>query len=253
MINMIKAELYRLTRTKGFYLFWGAVLITYIITLIYKEEGGISFGAPLTADESVKMDIRMVCRNFNFYFYFIIPVFSLICAEFTDHTYKNTITSAISRRTYFWSKYLFTMCYSLAAFIVSNVLFYFANSIKNGSEYSSSFGTFMKAAAMQLPVMIAISAVFISVAFLVKKGAAFNAVTILGPVAYTTVALVLYGSESTKKAAEKLLTYEISSVILTLPTTDDSSFIAKCFIGSAVITAAATALSYLYFTRRELD
>lgn len=253
MTNMIKAELYRLTKTKGFYLFWAVALVTYLITIVYKEEGGLSLGAPLISDKSIKMDIRMVQRNFTYFYLFIIPPFSLICSEFTDKTYKNTITSAVSRRDYYIEKSAFCIGYSLVGFVLLNLLFYAANALINGSEYSSSFGDYFKAVMTQLPLMNAISCLFIMLAFLLKKGAAFNSVTIITPILYTTVALTMYGIGTTKKIAESMLKYEISTVILNLPVCTADHYRMKCYIFCAGLSAASLLIGYLVFSKKELD
>ena len=36
MINMIRAEKYRLTKTKGFYIFWGLILLVVILDRRYR-------------------------------------------------------------------------------------------------------------------------------------------------------------------------------------------------------------------------
>ena len=253
MINMIRAELYRLTKSKGFYIFWAAAIFSFMISVIYHESGGISLGAPLDYPDTIKMDIQQTANNFSYYFFLIIPVFSIICGEFGEHTIKNTITSAISKKMYFVSKYLFTLCYSLLAFTVSNYLFYFINHAVNGDKYSSSISEYSKVFLGQLPLFIAIVSLFIFLAFTLKKGAAYNAVTIIAPIAYSSVIMVLYGIESTKKLAEKCLNYELSTIISKLAIECTDSYRTKCYIISGVVTVLSFALGYLIFTKRELD
>lgn len=253
MINMFKAELYRLTKSKGFYIFWALSVVTFMISVIYHNAGGISFGAPLDYSEELKMDIQQVAMNFSYYFYLIIPVFGIIAGEFNEHTVKNTITSSIGKSKYFVSKYLFTLIYSLLSLFVSNYLFYFINRAVNGSEYSSSLGDYSKAFFGQFPLFAAIVSLFIFIAFLFRKGAALNAVTIITPIVYTSVSLVLYGIESTKKLAEKLLTYEVSNMISQLALDCSDSYRAKCYIISVIIIIMSFVLGYLLFNKRELD
>ncbi len=253
MINMIKAELYRLTKTKGFYIFWAVMLITYIITIIYKEEGGLSLGAPLTSDKSIKMDIRMVQRNFTYFYLFIIPQFSMICSEFSDKTYKNTISSAVSRRMYFFEKTVFCTGYTMISFIVLNLLFYVSNAVINGSKYSSSFGDYLKAVMTQVPIMTAVCCVFVMLAFVLKKGAAFNAVTIISPILFTTISVTMYGIETTRSIAEKLLKFEISTVIMNLPVYTADHYRAKCYVLCTGLSAVSLLAGWLAFSRKELD
>ena len=92
MTNMMKADLYRITKSKSFYIFWIVNAILYLINIAAKDFGGINFGGPSFVPEDVKMDIGAVAMNFNFYFLSILPVFGIIIAEFSEHTIKNTIT-----------------------------------------------------------------------------------------------------------------------------------------------------------------
>lgn len=253
MINMFRADFYRLTKSKGFYIFWVLSVATFLISVICKSSGGISFGAPLVFSEDIKMDVEQVARNFTYYFFLIMPVFGIIASEFSEHTVKNTITSSIGKSKYFISKYLFTLLYSLLSFLTINYLFYFINRAVNGSEYSSSIGDYSKAFFGQFPVFVAIVSLFIFIAFLVRKGAAFNAVTIITPVVYTSASLVLYGIESTRKLSEKLLTYEISNMISQLALNCGDSYRIKCYIISAAIAILSFVFGYLLFNKREID
>lgn len=253
MINLFRAELYRLIKSKGFYLFWGLSVFTFMVSVIYHEAGGVSLGAPLEYSGDIKMDIQQVAMNLSYYFFLIIPVFTVIADEFNEHTIKNTITSAIGKQKYFISKYIFTLVYSLLSFTVINYLFYFINRAVNGSDYSSPIGDYSKAFFGQFPLFAGIVSVFIFLAFLLKKGAAFNAVTIVTPLVYTSAALVLYGIEGTKKAAEKMLTYEISTMIskLTLDCTD--SYRTRCYILSTALTVLSFVVGLAIWNRREID
>ena len=253
MINMFRAEFYRLTKSRGFYIFWICAVFSFMVSVIYHEPGGISLGAPLEYSDETKMDIVQTAMNLTYYFLLIIPVFCIISSEYSEHTIKNTITSAISRSKYYVSKYAFTLVYSLLSFLIANYLFYFINRAVNGSKYSSSFGEYSKALFGQLPLFIAIVSLFIFLAFLLRKGAAFNAVTIIAPIAYTSLALVLYGIKGTKKIAEKLLTYEVSTMISKLALECTDSYRTKCYIVSAVLTVLSFVLGYVLFTKREPD
>ena len=253
MINMMRAELYRLTKSKSFYVFWIGSVLTFLISVIYQSPGGISFGAPLDYSDDIKLDIVQTAMNFTFYFFLIIPVFCIISSEFSEHTIKNTITSAVSKKKYFTAKYVFTLVYSLLSFLTVNILFYIVNRIVNGENYSSPIGEYAKALFGQFPLFIAIVSVFIFLAFLFRKGAAFNAVTIITPIVYTTVSLVLFGIGGTKKTAEKLLSYEISTMISRLAIGCTDSYRAKCYIGCAAVTVLSFVLGYVLFTKRELE
>ncbi|MBR1764640.1 MAG: ABC transporter permease [Ruminococcus sp.] len=253
MINMFKAELYRLVRSRGFWFFWVLSLGTLILAVIYHQTGGITLGAPLDYDESTKLDIRQIAMNFSFYFFLIFLAFTIIAGEFSEHTVKNSITSAVSKRGFFLSKFFFTLVFSLLSMIAVNYLFYFLNRAVNGSKYSSSVSEFSKAFLGQLPLFAATVSVFILAAFVLKRAAAFNAVVIITPIAYTTIVLAVYSIESTRKVGEKLLTYELSTMIGKLAIGCTDSYRAKCYILSAAVTVFSFVLGYLLWNKREID
>lgn len=252
MMNMFRAELYRLTKSASFWLFWVLTVGIYLFTIVEKAYGGVSLGAPMEFGD-VKMDIGQVAFNFTFYFLLIAPVFSIIAGEFSEHTIKNTISSGISRKKYFIAKSLFTLIYCMISFIGANYLFWIFNKLINGEEYSSSFEDFSKALMSQAPMFLAIVSVFIFVAFLLKKGAAFNAVTILTPILATTIELVLYGMESTKSVGETLLRYELSTMINSLALGCTDSYRARCYIICAAAAAVSFIFGYIAFTKTEIE
>jgi ABC-type transport system involved in multi-copper enzyme maturation permease subunit len=253
MMNLWKSELYRLTKSKGFYLFWGLSVFVFMTTVLYHNSGGISMGAPLDFNETIKLDIRQAAMNTTYYFFLIFPVFSIISGEFSEHTIKNTVSSAVSKSKYFVSKFLFTLIYSLSAFTVVNYLFYFINRLINGSKYSSSFTAFSRAILGQLPLFAAVISLFIFLAFLLKKGAAFNSVVIITPLAYSSIAMILYEIESTRKLAEKMLTYELSMMIRDLTIGCSDSYRMKCYVIFAAIVVLSFVFGSMIWKKRELD
>lgn len=256
MINMIKAELYRMTKTKGIWLFWIFTALIFFISMVYKEPGGIMFG-PVDMElpsnpYKVKLDIGQVSFNFTFYFLLLIPVFSVIVAEFNEHTVKNTISSSVSKSLYFVSKFVFALVYSLLSFMAANFLFYFVNRLVNGSKYSSPIENFVKAFFTQLPLFVAVISAFIFLAFLLRKGAAFNAVTIIFPLAYTMVSQIMSGIESANNVGEKLMKYDLSVMMCNLAISPTDSYRSKCYIICAAVTVLSFGLGYLSFTKTEI-
>ena len=86
-----------------------------------------------------------------------------------------------------------------------------------------------------------------------STSAAFNSVTIITPIVYTSAAIALYGISSTKKIAEKLLTYETSTMLSRLALDYSSDYTVKCFLISALIIILSLFIGYFSFTKRELE
>lgn len=252
MINMMRAELYRITKTKGIYLFWLFTALVFSISIVYKEPGGLTLGVTDVYQYSVKMDVGQVALNFTFYFLMIIPVFSVVAAEFSEHTVKNTISSSVSKSLYFVSKFVFALIYSLISFMAANFLYYAVNRFVNGSKYSSEIGDYAKAFFTQLPIFAAIVSAFIFLAFLLRKGAAYNAVTIIFPIAYIMVAQVMNGIESAQKVGEKLMRYELGTMMAKLALDPADSYRNKCYIICGAVALLSFVLGYLNFTKSEI-
>lgn len=252
MINMFRAELYRLSRTKGFYIFWALSILSFMISVISGQPGGISFGTFIDIS-NCKTDISQLAYNFTYYYLLIMPVFGAITSEFNEQTVKNTISSAVSKKNYFIYKYVFSMIYSLISFAVLNYMYYFLNRIANGNEHSSEIGVFSATLLRQMPLFAAIISLFIFFAFLLRKGAVFNAVTILTPTVYSLTSFSLYKIENTQKFAEHLLKYELGTMIVQLTLNTDSSYMIKCYMISAVIIILSFTLGYISFTKKELN
>ncbi|MBQ6117978.1 MAG: AAA family ATPase, partial [Clostridia bacterium] len=100
-------KLYRLSKSKGMLIFFLLIIAIFALTVVYRNDGGISLGAPLDYTGNIKVDIRQVGRNFNFYFLMIIPVFCVIVSEFNEKTWKNTISSSTSRARFYIQKFVF--------------------------------------------------------------------------------------------------------------------------------------------------
>lgn len=254
MINMIKADLYRMLKSRGMWFFWGALALTYLVTLVYKQAGGINLGEPSLDSSAYKMDVQMVAHNFTYYYLFIIPVFCIITADFSAKTIKNTITSAISRKQYFITKFTFTELFHIAVFLLCNLLFYPVNRVVNGTDYASSFSAFLKPVLLQLPLIIGFTALFILLAFVLNKASLFNSITIIAPLLYATVSLVLYGIKGTKDFAEKiLLKYELNYMLQLLATDCTAKYRNTCLLVGVGLTILSFLLGYLWFTHHEPD
>lgn len=253
MINIWKADFYRLKKSKSFYLYWFFILFTFGITIATKLPGGIHLSGDMRIEDSMKVDLQQVAGNFTFYYLFLFPVFGFICCEFGEKTIKNTISSAISRKDYFVAKYLLTECYILVTFFLSNFLYYGANRLINGTKYSSPIGEFAKAVCAQIPLIAGAGGVLILVAFLVKKTAAFNAITMIFPILYSTIALSVYAAGQEKFATEVMLKYELGTALSHIVSGGGSNFVYECAgIGLAAVVISFVA-GYFSFTQFEMN
>ncbi len=254
MINMIKADLFRMKKSRLLIIFLLATIGTYMISVLTRLPGGISLGMPVSFSEDSKLDVRMMGFNFTWYYLMIMPVYMIVTADFGEKTVKNTISSAISRKKYFMVKYFSALIFNTAVFLLVNVLFWLVNSAVNGSKYSTDFGGFIKIVLYQLPVIAAVTGFFILIAFLVKRTAAFNALTIILPLGFTLVALTMYGIKATKAFAEKtVLKYELGYMLNQIAKNEDRTYINVCMLMGAAVILLTFMSGYHIFTKKEID
>lgn len=252
MINLMKADLYRIVKTKGFIIFWLISIMVSMTSIALQEPGGILLGGDFDLNGAQKLDIKQTAMNLLYYFLLIMPVFGIITAEFTEHTIKNTITSAVSKGRFYVAKTLFAIVYCLSCFLGANYIFYFVNRAVNGSKYSSSLGEFSKVLFGQFPVFVAIVSLFIFLAFFFKKGAAFNSIVIISPLVYSVILSILCGIESAQKITEKLIKFEVSTMIGNLALGCSQSYRTDCYIVSAAVTVISCVLGYITWKNREV-
>lgn len=253
MFNMIKADIYRLVRSVGIYIFLLVILGTYSISIATKSAGGVALGMMPQFAPEIKIDIKQMGFNFTWFFVFIIPVFVILLSDFSEKTIKNTVSSAISRKKYFLTKAAMIELFVVVSFVFINLLYYATNRLINGEKYSSDFSDFFMVILKQLPIFLFIGAVFIALAVIVKRAAAFNAIAITAPIAYTTIALILFAIKATKKFAEKvLLEYDINYMVAQMASGATETYRNTCLTGACIGTVLALVLGYWLFTKREI-
>ncbi len=250
MFNMIKSDLYRMTKSKSFYLYWILLVVTYAISVVMKAAGGVQVG--MGVDPTLKLDLQMVAMNFTYYFLFLFPVYGIVVSDFGEKTIKNTISSAISRRTYIISKFILTEVYTIGSFVLGNVMYYVVNSLVNGKKYTSEFSTFMAAVLRQCPIMIAVVALLVAIGFLLKRMASFNAITILVPMIYTSVAVSVYQAGAEKFAEDYMLKYELSTMLNKIVANVNADYFRNCILASIVILVISVVIGYNSFKKAEI-
>lgn len=259
MINMIRAERYRLTKTKGFYIFWILILTLIAVDVLTNSVGGIGLGMGIPEGVTYSKDIMFLSTNMNFYFFLLMPVFSIVIGEFTNNIVKNTISSAVNKSRYFVYKYIICMVYGVLVFLFSNFLFYGLRTLFHpANDPNGAFDVFVSRMMSQLPLIIALLSVFIMVAFLLRKGAAYNSALMLTPFLFMLVVGILGEIPGVKDSSLllKLEKYELSQTFMHLGIRDTildfSNFYRNVLIICAVATIGSFLIGYYTFKKREL-
>lgn len=142
MLNLIRADIYRLFRSKGFYIMLG-LLVGYILLSVLSEGYGTS-GVKL--DEIIAMQkesgaaewtgrntLITMSMQVSFLLYALLPVFVLTTGfDLSRQTYKNLLTAGVSRGKFFFSKYLAFLVMTLLLFVIYYGLSFTAATVKSG-------------------------------------------------------------------------------------------------------------------------
>lgn len=140
MLATIRADFYRLFKTKGFWISQ-LVIIAFIIMTIGSQSVG-NFG--VSTEETSKqltgafdfawtgvVSVNAISSMMLFFFYAMLPLLVIIVGhDFTKQTYKNILTVGISRTKYFLSQYL-----SFALMIFLQVIYVYLVSFLTGTLF----------------------------------------------------------------------------------------------------------------------
>lgn len=126
MIRLIKADIYRLLRTKGFYITMILMMAYAALIVLSQSVGSVGVNMEDKVDIgavqwNLKIAVQYVSFSSAFLVYFLIGLFVILFGyEFSQRTYKNSLTAGVSRMTFVLSKYLIQLLF----FFVATVLYY---------------------------------------------------------------------------------------------------------------------------------
>lgn len=284
MINMIRADFYRLVRSKGFYI---ALLILSLMigVSIYMVQPGnvgltVSVGDPementpsmqnelanmsyeeiqtLSASDfreimlktkGYELDRDMLATNINLYYIFIFFAVIILTADFSGSSIKNTLSSAISKKKYYVSKLMLISLCCIIVFFLNTYISYFTNVVFNGKNLASSLETVTKISLLQLPSMLALASILTGIGFMVKRTALFNTITIPLILVFQ---MVLNLAASIFKIKDEYLHYEFQVMIGKLANNPSDGFISHSFLVCIAVIIVLNLLGYLSFKKAEI-
>ena len=279
MINMIKADLYRVFRGKGIYL---AILLAVIMasSSIYVMQPGYigltssdtisgdsmvddETGLELSVTNSISktrkilkktdgypLDSAIIGTNVNLYYMFIIIVVGVLVTDLSHSTAKNTLSSAISKKKYYLSK-LFTCCLlCIGLVLLNNYGTYIFNRLINGAKFSSGIEKITKYTLVQLPIMCGIISLLVCMAFLLRKTAAFNAVSI--PFVMEAQIVIMGVSSLFSIKSNHIMEYEYQFMLSNLITDTSFSYIMKSITLAIIYIVVFNILGYNVFRKSEI-
>ena len=242
MMNMFKADMYRMLRSKGIYAFAALVIFAAGSAIAFKTMIGFINGYdPTFVTSGLKTDVRNAGMNFNYYYLLLIPTSVLLISDFGEKTIKNTLSSVTTKTKYYVFKWLLLQSVGIVSFLIGNTIYYSFNRIINGSEYSSEAGEFFCIIVMQLPAVTTIVSAFVFLSFLIRRSSIVNLLALVVPLAYSSLIGLLTLFDSTKEFAQQYMTrLDFSNVFQDIAGRVDMGYIIK-------VIAACITLTILFF------
>ena len=251
MLNIIRADLYRIFRSKSIYIMFILMLVIDIPSIILNSTMLIGVTYHDDSGKMITPDADALTSNSNFYYFFIFIVIAFLISDFTNKTIKNTLASNCTRTCYFLTK-TYTVYFSAAVlFIVHNAFVYILNFLVNGSSNAMNIGEYALTAVLQMSVLWGMTGFMLMIGFLTKNGTAFNTLTISIPLTYAVI-LMFLDNYIPEIIENYLLKYEMHTTIGNLVYESDNTYrltVAAIYLSAAVILPI---IGYLHFRKSEI-
>ncbi|MGO2100087.1 ABC transporter permease [Vagococcus salmoninarum] len=205
MLNTIRADFYRLSKTKGFWITQGLLIILVLVSILSQAVGSVGVSSPETMDELTNatksvnwtgiVSVEMLSTMSSLLIYFIIPLLVMAVGyDFSKQTYKNSLTVGVSRTKFYFSKYI-----TLSLLILLQLFYYIAvvfivGSLINGIGVGFGLAYIGKTCLViisQYLFLMAIFSVSTFALFLTRSNVAAILATILLPIVISILTLTL--------------------------------------------------------------
>lgn len=278
MLNLIKADLYRVFKGKSIYIALIILLSLISISCFTMSPGHIGIVATKDTSDviydeelnqklsdtnsiietrrlvkkygSYPIDKLQLGANINLYYFFIIIVAVVLVNDLSNSTAKNTLSSAISRKKYYASKLITCLLLGTGLILINNYVGYFLNLIMNGTNFSSEILEINKLTILQLPILYGIISLLVCLGFCFKKSANFNSITI--PLIILVQLTIMGIATLFHLDANHLLSYELQYILTNLVTNQTTTYLVKTTLLGLIYFIGFTAIGYTVFKKAEI-
>ena len=192
MLNIMRADLYRLFRSKGFYITTALFLMFIFMQITAGNAGGvgavpvavidgsdsvigITAHAELAEFTGITAPFHMMVST-DVLLFFILPLIIFIAADdFSARTVKNVLSNGVSRIKYYTAKLILSCIFCIIILSLNIVIPIIAGTIQNGfgGEFNTEFiRLVLRPFAAQLFMCLAVTCVGIFFVFVTKRTAA---------------------------------------------------------------------------------
>ena len=278
MLNIIKSDLYRVFKRKSIYIAIIFILFLASVSCFSMSPGHIGITTsseeqPLIKDKEIlkqvyetnsifetrnlmkeygayPLDKAQLGANANLYYFFIIIVVIVLVTDLSNSTAKNTLSSAISRKKYYFSKLI--TCIGLGTFLVliNNYGSYLINLIMNGKEFSAGFLEITKLTIIQLPILYGIISMLVCIGFCFRKTGTFNSITI--PLIIVIQFIIMGAATLFHFDGSNILNYEFQYIIGNLISNPSNTYILKTLVLAIFYIIIFNTIGYRVFRKTEI-
>lgn len=280
MLNLIKADFYRILKGKALYIAILAIIAMFTLSIIAMSPGHLGLASVseefkaevISNDElnqklkdtdsltetrnimkeygSFQLDKQIIGTNVNLYYIFIIIVAIVLTTDFSNSTIKNTLSSAISRRKYYGAKLITCLLLCTILIVINNYGMYVVNFFVNGPKFVSSLWDITKLTLIQLPLLYGIISLLLCISSMTRKTATFNSVSIPFLILFQMIVLgvtSLFHLNSTT-----IMNYELQYALANLSLHPTNSYILHCILLGVAYMVVFNAIGYSFFRKAEI-
>lgn len=260
MLNMIRADFYRIFRSRSLYI-TEVILIIFVVLLIFAKQIG-TFGV-MSATSTGFLDKINSIKNFtgtnslmlfsftaNVLLYFSLPLVTLSVGHDLAHrTIKNLLTSGINRCQFYLSKYVVFLIISGLQMISYYGIVFIVGTIKNGlgTVEHNIISHFLRVFTVQYLAFQAIFALAFLILYLTFKTAATVTAVILLPSILTVINIALI--ESYKIHTFKFFDFS-ANISTTWNNKVSSHFWLYSCLAALVVIVLANLASFNFFNKK---
>jgi hypothetical protein len=277
MSNIIKADLFRILKGKALYISILVICLISFVSIILMQQA--TFGVVTTSVDSdmlntekvqklaeaknlkeyrnviksfgaFELDKQIIGGNINLYYLFIAIVVIAASSDFSNGTIKNSLSSAISRRNYYFSKLILCLGLGTALILFNNYFTHFLNLLVNGKEFASSFIEISKITLYQMPLLWGVISLLVCMCFLFQKTALFNGIAI--PFIMVIQLVVMGVGSLLRLKMDWYNKYELQSALANLVNDPTTSYILKCVLLGLGYIIIFNIIGYCLFRKTEV-
>lgn len=253
MLNFIRADLYRLSRSKSFWITEGIILLLVILSVVSNGSVGVTLGdSTQTAGGLTEMTGFLAIQTSlsSMLLYYSLPlVMQVLGSEYTKGTMKNIITVGFSKPAYLFGEFLVYALVLVLQIVAICVVSFVAGTVIGGIGYNdlSQIENLLYYFVSFVLILLATSSFAVLVLYLTKNTAVSVLATIFIPMAFAIARISLPNWKFLE-----YLDFQGGLEMVTMTTFQTWETVQPIFIGSLISLLLCLLAAQLVFKRQEL-